>query len=130
MKNQYYTIQLYPSLSVGDPKSYTLMYKAALTQATRVVDRYESLWSTVIDSQLDNLDRDFVHISIDALTDDVILQNWEGSEILAFSQFDDTILFYSDDDTWEPHGTLQKEWVEVGDRKFIPRGTALENLPI
>ena len=93
MKNQYYQIRLYPSLSEGDPESYTLMYKSTLTQATRVVDRYESLWFTVIDSQLDNIDPDFVNISIDALTDDVILQNWDGCEILAFSRFDDTVLY-------------------------------------
>jgi len=130
MKNQYYTIQLYPSLSVGDPKSYLLMYKAALTQATRVVEGYDKLWREIVDEQLDNLDRDFEHIGIDALTDDVILQKWEGSEILAFSQFDDTILYCDGAYEWKPHGTLQKEWVEVGDRKFIPRGTALENLPI
>ena len=124
MKNQYYTIQLYPSLSVGDPKSYTLMYKAALTQATRVVDRYESLWSTVIDSQLDNLDRDFVHISIDALTDDVILQNWEGSEILAFSRFDDNVLYCSDQDAWEHYGS-QKDWIEMEDGAWVPMGSVL-----
>ena len=133
MKNQYYTIQLYPSLSVGDPKSYLLMYKAVLTQATRVVEWYDKLWREIVDEQLDNLDRDFEHIGINALTDDVILQNWEGSEILAFSQFDDSVLYHDgkEGEEWKEfyHGS-QKEWVEVGDRKFIPRGTALENLPI
>ena len=124
MKNQYYQIRLYPSLSVGDSESYTLMYKATLTQATRVVDRYESLWSTVIDSQLDNIDPDFVNIRIDALTDDVILQNWEGSEILAFSRFDDSVLYYSDQDAWEHYGS-QKNWIETEEGAWVPMGSVL-----
>ncbi len=124
MKNQYYQIRLYPSLSVGDSESYTLMYKATLTQATRVVDRYESLWSTVIDSQLDNIDPDFLHIRIDALTDDVILQNWEGSEILAFSRFDDNVLYCSDLDAWEHYGS-QKNWIETEEGAWVPMGSVL-----
>ena len=124
MKNQYYQIRLYPSLSEGDPESYTLMYKSTLTQATRVVDRYESLWSTVIDSQLDNIDSDFVNISIDALTDDVILQNWDGCEILAFSRFDDTVLYYSDQDAWEHYGS-QKNWIETEEGAWVPMGSVL-----
>ena len=129
MKNRYYTIRLYPSLDTGEYRSYLLQYSATLTQATRVVEWYDKLWREIVDEQLDNLDRDFEHVSIDALTDDLVLQNWEGSEVLAFSRFDDTVLYFDgkEGDEWKQYG-LQKEWVEISDRKFIPRGTSLEDL--
>ena len=131
MRNEYYTIRLYPSLSVGEHHSYLLQYSATLTQATRVVEWYDKLWREIVDKQLDNLDRDFEHVSIDALTDDVILQNWEGSEILAFSRFDDTVLYFDgkEGEEWKKfYDGSQKDWVEIGDRKFIPRGTPVEDL--
>ena len=129
MKNRYYTIRLYPSLDTGEYRSYLLQYSATLTQATRVVEWYDKLWREIVDEQLDNLDRDFEHVGIDALTDDLVLQNWEGSEVLAFSRFDDTVLYFDgkEGDEWKQYG-LQKEWVEISDRKFIPRGTSLEDL--
>ena len=129
MKNRYYTIRLYPSLDTGEYRSYLLQYSATLTQATRVVEWYDKLWREIVDEQLDNLDRDFEHVGIDALTDDLVLQNWEGSEVLAFSRFDDTVLYFdgTEGDEWKEYG-LQKDWVEVGDRKFIPKGTSLEDL--
>jgi len=127
MRNEYYTIRLYPSLDTGEYRSYLLQYSATLTQATRVVEWYDRLWREIVDEQLDNLDRDFEHVGIDALTDDVILQQWEGCEILAFSRFDDSVLYYSDQDAWEHYGS-QKNWVEISDRKFIPRGTPVEDL--
>lgn len=129
MKNRYYTIRLYPSLDTGEYRSYLLQYSATLTQATRVVEWYDKLWREIVDEQLDNLDRDFEHVGIDALTDDLVLQNWEGSEVLAFSRFDDTVLYFDgkEGDEWKEYG-LQKEWVEISDRKFIPRGTSLEDL--
>ena len=129
MKNRYYTIRLYPSLDTGEYRSYLLQYSATLTQAPRVVEWYDKLWREIVDEQLDNLDRDFEHVGIDALTDDLVLQNWEGSEVLAFSRFDDTVLYCdgTEGDEWKEYGS-QKDWVEVGDRKFIPRGTSLEDL--
>ena len=129
MKNRYYTIRLYPSLDTGEYRSYLLQYSATLPQATRVVEWYDKLWREIVDEQLDNLDRDFEHVGIDALTDDLVLQNWEGSEVLAFSRFDDTVLYFDgkEGDEWKEYG-LQKEWVEISDRKFIPRGTSLEDL--
>ena len=130
MRNEYYTIRLYPSLSVGGHESYLLQYSATLTQATRVVEWYDKLWREIVDKQLDNLDRDFEHVSIDALTDDVVLQQWEGSEILAFSRFDDSVLYFdgSEGEEWIRFYGSQKDWVEVGDGKFIPKGTPVEDL--
>ena len=124
MKNRYYTIRLYPSLDTGEYRSYLLQYSATLTQATRVVEWYDKLWREIVDEQLDNLDRDFEHVGIDALTDDVILQNWEGSEILAFSRFDDTVLYYSDQDAWEYYGS-QKNWIQMEDGAWVPMGSVL-----
>ena len=124
MKNRYYEIRIYPSLSTGDSTSYVLQYAATLGQATRVADMYERLWFEVIDKHLDKLDADFERVSIDALTDDVILQNWEGCEILAFRRFDDTGLYYSDQDAWEYYGS-QKNWIQMEDGAWVPMGSVL-----
>jgi len=124
MRNEYYTIRLYPSLSVGGHESYLLQYSATLTQATRVVEWYDKLWRETIDKQLEHLDPDFERVGVDALTDDVILQNWEGSEVLAFSRFDDTVLYYSDQDAWEYYGS-QKNWIQMEDGAWVPMGSVL-----
>ena len=124
MRNEYYTIRMYPSLSEGDSRSFLLQYAATRLQATRVVEWYEKLWYQVIDMQLDHLDPDFERVSIDGLTDDVILQNWEGCEILAFSRFDDTVLYYSDQDAWEYYGS-QKTWIQMEDGAWVPMGSVL-----
>ena len=129
MKNQYYTIRVYQNAATGDHRSFLLQYSATLTQATRVVEWYDRLWREIVEKQHDNLDTDFEHVSIDALTDDIVLQQWEGSEILAFSRFDDAVLYYDgkEGEEWKQYG-VQKDWVEISDRKFIPRGTPLEDL--
>lgn len=124
MKNHYYTIRMYPSLSEGDSRSFLLQYAATRLQATRVVEWYEKLWYEVIDKQLDHLDPDIGRVDIEDLTDDVILHNWEGCEILAFSRFDDTVLFYSDEDSWLVYGS-QKRWVELEDSVWVPMGSVL-----
>tara|TARA_R100001086_G_scaffold136760_1_gene71286 strand:+ start:275 stop:661 length:387 start_codon:yes stop_codon:yes gene_type:complete len=127
MRNEYYTIRLYPSLSVGGHESYLLQYSATLTQATRVVEWYDKLWRETIEKQLEHLDPDFERVGVDALTDDVVVQNWEGSEVLAFSRFSSKVLYCNGLYEWEDHDT-QRNWVEVGDGKFIPKGTPLEDL--
>ena len=69
--------------TVSSPKGRQLMFKGTVEDFQKVEELYGELWTKVIDNQLGLIDK---HAG--ELTNDWILQNWEGAEIIAIDHLD------------------------------------------
>ena len=69
--------------TISSPKGRQLMFKGTVEDFQKVEELYGELWTKVIDNQLGLIDR---HAG--ELTNDWILQNWEGAEIIAIDHND------------------------------------------
>ena len=58
------------------------IFRGTLKDFDKVVDLYSNLWDAVMDSQLGLLGDEHAGV----LTDDPILQNWEGAQIIAIGR--------------------------------------------
>ena len=75
--------------SVSSPKGRHKIFRGTVEDFQKVEELYGELWGKVIDSQLGLLGDEHAGV----LTDDPILQNWEGAEIIAV-YFDTKVEFY------------------------------------
>ena len=84
--------------SVSSPKGRHKMFKGTVEDFQKVEELYGELWAKVIDSQLGLLDDEHAGV----LTDDPILQNWEGAEITAVDSITKVAFYYLGDGELEP----------------------------
>ena len=75
--------------SVSSPKGRHKIFRGTVEDFQKVEELYGELWAKVIDNQLGLLGDEHAGV----LTDDPILQNWEGAEIIAI-YFDTKVEFY------------------------------------
>ena len=73
------------------------MFRGTLKDFDKVVDLYSDLWDAVMDSQLGLLGDEHAGV----LTDDPILQNWEGAQIIAICKEDKSESWYLDESKLE-----------------------------
>ncbi len=90
--------------TVSSPKGRQLMFKGTVEDFQKVEELYGELWAKVIDNQLGLIDK---HAG--ELTNDWILQNWEGAEIIAVEFDTKKEFWYLGDDILEPIPTDQGE---------------------
>ena len=79
--------------TVSSPKGRQLMFKGTVEDFQKVEELYGELWAKVIDNQLGLIDK---HAG--ELTNDWILQNWEGAEIIAIDHLDIEYRYLGDGD--------------------------------
>lgn len=91
--------------TVSSPKGRHKMFRGTREDFLKVVDLYSDLWDAVMDSQLGLLGDEHAGV----LTDDPILQNWEGAEIIAVEFDTKKEFWYLGDDILEPIPTDQGE---------------------
>ena len=82
--------------SVSSPKGRHKIFRGTVEDFQKVEELYGELWAKVIDNQLGLLDDEHAG----ELTDDPILQNWEGADIIAKELFITTILDHVDIEYW------------------------------
>lgn len=83
--------------TVSSPKGRQLMFKGTVEDFQKVEELYGELWAKVIDNQLGLIDK---HAG--ELTNDWILQNWEGAEITAVDSITKVEFYYLGDGKLEP----------------------------
>ena len=84
--------------SVSSPKGRHKMFKGTVEDFQKVEELYGELWAKVIDNQLALIDTHWA----DELTDDPILMNWEGAEIIAVDSTTKVEFYYLGDGKLEP----------------------------
>jgi len=70
--------------TVSSPKGRHKIFRGTVEDFQKVEELYGELWGKVIDSQLGLLGDEHAGV----LTDDPILQNWEGADIIAIDHLD------------------------------------------
>ena len=69
--------------TVSSPKSRQLIFKGTVEDFQKVEELYGELWAKVIDNQLALIDK---HAG--ELTEDWVIQNWEGATVVAVDHND------------------------------------------
>lgn len=83
--------------SVSSPKGWHRIFRGMVEDFQKVEELYGELWASVIDNQLGLIEE---HAG--ELTDDPILQNWEGAEIIAIDSITKLGFWYLGDGNLEP----------------------------
>ena len=84
--------------SVSSPKGRHKIFRGTVEDFQKVEELYGELWGMVIDSQLGLLGDEHAGV----LTDDPILQNWEGGDITAVDFTTEVEFWYLGDGELEP----------------------------
>ena len=84
--------------TVSSPKGRHKIFRGTVEDFQKVEELYGELWAKVIDSQLGLLDDEHAG----ELTDDPILQNWEGADIIAIDLTTKVEFWYLGDGELEP----------------------------